>query len=151
MNNYRIRRMQEKDAAAMAQIEAQIFSHPWTEENFRESFLLADTLYYVAEDVTTQTLIGYCGCYQSFDEGNISNVAVSPAWRRRGVASALLTELLEAGRLSGIRTFSLEVRVSNDAAIALYTGYGFQTAGIRRGFYAAPKEDAAIMLRSEND
>lgn len=146
MNKYRIRPMEEKDAQAMASIEKRIFSRPWTEENFRESFLLGDTIYFVAQEEETGELAGYCGCYQSFEEGNISNVAVSPDCRRHGIADALLTALIRQGKENGIETFSLEVRLSNAPAIALYRKHGFEMAGIRKGFYEAPREDAGIML-----
>lgn len=146
MDDYTIRLMRGQDAEEMSLIEEQIFSHPWTKDNFLESFELENTVYLVAEQKLTGRVLGYCGCYQSFDEGNISNVAVAPAARRRGIADAMLTELLRIGVEAGIRTFSLEVRVSNEPARALYVGHGFESVGIRRGFYEAPKEDADIML-----
>lgn len=137
--------MQESDAESMAQIERQIFSRPWTKQNFLESYALADTFYLVAEDEEGR-LAGYCGCYQSFEEGNISNVAVTPDRRRCGIGDALIFRLLENGKERGITTFSLEVRVSNEPAIRLYEKHGFVTEGVRRRFYADPVEDAGIML-----
>lgn len=135
-----------EDVGEVALIEAQIFSHPWTHDNFLESLELDDTIYLVAKQCATEKIIGYCGCYQSFEEGNISNVAVAPVARRQGVAHALLVELIMRGTNMGIQTFSLEVRKGNEAAKSLYRGLGFETVGIRRGFYETPKEDAEIML-----
>ena len=81
------------------------------------------------------------------DEGYISNVAVSPAFRRRGIASALIRALLDRARERNLSFVTLEVRESNAAAIALYEGFGFRPVGRRKNYYDAPKEDAWIMWR----
>lgn len=144
---WNIRSMQAEDAREMAQMEAQIFSRPWTEQNFLETYVLADTFGLVAVD-SAGRIVGYCICYQSFDEGNISNVAIAPDMRRRGIADALIAEMLQEGSGRGIERFILEVRVSNAPAIRLYEKHGFVSEGIRKNFYADPAEDAKIMLRA---
>ena len=81
------------------------------------------------------------------DEGAIANVAVSPQCRRQGCADALLTRLLQVAWQRGLARVTLEVRVSNAAAIALYEKHGFAAVGVRPRFYRTPTEDAAIMIR----
>jgi ribosomal-protein-alanine N-acetyltransferase len=95
-------------------------------------------------------IVGYCGMYTTPGEGEIVNVAVHPAFRRRGIARRLLKRLLEEGRDAQVERFILEVRRSNENAVALYEGLGFQTLGIRPGFYEHPREDALIMCREDS-
>ena len=89
---------------------------------------------------------GYIGMYLAADEGEITNVAVDPACRRRGIGEGLLTEMKKRAADHKIARIVLEVRVSNEGAIRLYEKQGFSSVGIRRGFYELPKEDARIMV-----
>lgn len=133
--------MEEQHVAAIAELERQCFSEPWSESALREE--LGRGLFLAA--VEGDTVLGYVGCQTVLDEGYITNVAVLPAYRRRGVAEGLLTGLL--GRAAGLSFVTLEVRASNAAACALYEKLGFQRVGIRRGFYRVPTEDAVLMTR----
>lgn len=142
-----LRSMEEKDLTQVAAIEASIFSQPWSEQGFLDALRQKDCLYLVAAE--EEKILGYCGLYQSFDEADITNVAVLEAERGRGVARAMLTELLREGKSRGIAHFTLEVRVSNAPAIHLYENLGFVSAGIRKNFYDCPREDAMIMWRHE--
>lgn len=81
-------------------------------------------------------------------EAELTNLAVVPEKRRRGLASALLAEAIERLSRAGVRTIWLEVRESNQAAIAFYQHHGFQLAGRRRNYYQAPEEDALILNRT---
>lgn len=140
------RNMTQEDIAQAVEIEEQIFSRPWTAENFLDSLKLEDTIFLVAQKEDSDEIVGYCGCYQSFDEGNITNVAVKESARRQGIAYGLVSAVLEQGRRRGIHNFFLEVRVSNMPAITLYEKMGFKTAGIRKDFYVAPVENAWVMV-----
>lgn len=91
------------------------------------------------------TLLGYLGMEYILDEGNITNVAVFPQYRRQGIARALIKALLEEARRLSLTTVTLEVRVSNEAAIALYAGMGFLPVGRRCLYYNDPTEDALLM------
>ena len=142
-----LRQMEEKDLPQVAAIEASVFSQPWSEQGFCDALMQKDCLYLVAAE--EEKILGYCGLYQSFDEADITNVAVMETERGTGVARAMLTELLEQGKMRGIAHFTLEVRVSNAGAIHLYEGLGFASAGVRKNFYDCPKEDAMIMWRHE--
>lgn len=93
-------------------------------------------------------IIAFSTVFFAPDEGQIVNVATHPDHRRRG-AGRMLMEAIEAdARARSFTLLSLEVRVSNEAAIGLYRAYGFEIAGVRKGFYSAPREDAYVMLKN---
>ena len=103
---------------------------------------------YLLTDPADGTVVAYGGMLITVDEGQITNIAVHPDHRRRG-AGRLLMDAIEAdARRRAFNLLSLEVRVSNEPAIALYRAYGFEVAGVRRGFYTAPREDAYVMLKN---
>lgn len=138
-----IRAMRESDVKAAAGLEKEIFSQPWSEQGFMDALQLDNTVFLVAEE--KEKLAGYIGMYISLDEGEITNVAVAPAQRHRGIGGLLMKEMKKEAHQRAISRIVLEVRVSNDSAIRLYERNGFVNLGIRRGFYEMPKEDAYIM------
>ena len=107
-----------------------------------------ETIYLVAYE--KEILAEYCGLLQSFDEADITNVAVVEKFRGKGVATELLEQLFLRGYERGIENFTLEVRVGNAPAIHLYEKLGFERSGIRPNFYEKPKEDALIMWKYGN-
>lgn len=139
-----LRAMRPEDTLEVSLLEAQIFSRPWSRQAFSESLGRSDTLFLTALD--HGKIAGYIGMYVSLDEGEITNVAVAPGARRRGVGTLLLEELKRQALLRSVGRIILEVRVSNEGAIRLYEKSGFVCAGIRKGFYEMPKEDAYIMI-----
>lgn len=90
-------------------------------------------------------VVGYCATWLLCDEIHINNLAVLPAWRRRGIGRTLLTHVLRVGRQQGARRATLEVRESNQAALALYHAVGFVVCGRRPRYYTNPVEDALIL------
>lgn len=138
-----IRRMTETDLAEVIAIEQESFSDPWSEEDFRSSFLDEKNGYLVA--VIDDRVAGYCGCWGVAGEGDIYNVAVKKEFRRQHIAEKLLRALIQMSAERGITSFTLEVRATNEPAISLYRSLGFESAGIRKDFYSKPKEDAVIM------
>jgi len=141
-----IRRMTTKDVTAVVKIENEIFSEPWSADSFRIGLETKNDIYLVAEE--DGEILGYCGLWGVIDEGQITNVAVAPGHRRRGVAEKMLRELMQQAAEADFTEFTLEVRVSNAPAIALYHKLGFHDEGIRKDFYAKPREDAIIMWNS---
>ncbi len=137
--------MSEAHLDSLAEIERQCFQAPWDKAALREELKNSQKLFLVAEE--DGSVLGYVGCQTVLDEGYITNVAVAHAARRRGVARALLQELLIRAKACGLAFITLEVRKSNSAAIALYSGQGYVQAGVRKGFYRNPKEDAVLMTR----
>ena len=142
---FTIRRMKKEDVEAVSQIEAECFSMPWSEAAFRDVLEDEKSLYLVADSASG--VVGMCGVTKILDEGDINNVAVKPAYRGKGIAQCLMEELIRQGEETGIVDFTLEVRVSNAAAIRVYEKAGFVSEGIRPGFYEYPREDAMIMWR----
>ena len=144
-----IRKMTAAYADAVAAIEKEIFSDPWSRQGFLDAMAFSENRYLVAEEGTT--IQGYCGYYRSMEEADIVNVAVAEPFRKRKIATKLLTRLMEEGIREGVRAFWLEVRISNQAAISLYRSLGFEMKGIRKGFYEKPREDACLMCRKIMD
>lgn len=138
-----IQKMQQQDIKAVAEIEARVFTMPWSAKGFQDA-LHQDTIFITAKQ--EEQIVGYCGMYCSFEEGEITNVAVLPESQGQGIGKKLIYQLLNYALEKGITRIVLEVRVSNVPAIKLYEGFGFQKAGVRKGFYEKPGEDAAIMV-----
>jgi ribosomal-protein-alanine N-acetyltransferase len=140
----KIEKMRPEHLEAILRVEAASFSQPWTREMFEAEMIPGVSLALVArsdEDI----LLGYlCGSIVA-GEFYISNIAVDPRMRRRGIGKALLRSALEEASRHGARTASLEVRVSNRAAQSLYRNLGFAETGRRRRYYTDPVEDAIIM------
>ena len=90
-------------------------------------------------------IVGICGVKKIFEEGEISNVAVHPDCRGRGISRRMLEILIREAREDGVESFTLEVRAGNRTAISLYESFGFRTEGIRSRFYDHPVEDGLIM------
>jgi ribosomal-protein-alanine N-acetyltransferase len=92
---------------------------------------------------------GFCSFWLVFDELHINNLAIHPAYRRQGIGTALLKHAMHTAALLGARRATLEVRRSNEEARRIYERLGFETAGIRRNYYAQPTEDALILWRPD--
>lgn len=133
------------DISQVAEIERQIFSIPWSEKAFKDSMESDNTIYIVAKE--DNNVAGYAGMYLSFEEGNITNVAVNPLSRRKGIGEKIVRDILNRAYEKGVRDVFLEVRETNSAAIALYEKIGFKEEGIRKNFYEKPKENALIMWK----
>lgn len=138
--------MREEHVAALAELEKVCFPEPWSEHALREELHNPAALFLVAQGETGEVL-GYVGCQTVLDEGYITNVAAHPAARRQGVGRTLVAALLEHARARALSFVTLEVRVSNAPAIALYEQAGFRPVGTRRNYYSAPCEDALLMTR----
>lgn len=137
-------RMRKEDIIQIAALEKQVFSMPWSEQGFLDTLSMPNVIFY--EAVEAAQVCGYCGIYLAADEGEITNVAVDPAYRRRGIAESMVTKLMEAAAGEGARQFVLEVRASNEPAIRLYEKLGFTGCGVRKHFYEKPTEDAIVMI-----
>jgi ribosomal-protein-alanine N-acetyltransferase len=145
----RLRRVAPGDVAAIAGIERESFSDPWTQESFGHLARRSDVFFRVAE--SDGAVVGYLVAWFVADEGELANVAVARAARGRGVGAALLDELLAAAAARGVGALFLEVRESNAVARALYAARGFATVGRRRGYYRRPVEDALVLRRVVGD
>jgi len=140
-----IRKFTAEDVEQVTALEQSCFSMPWKSEDFLRLAGDPDSLYLVAED--DGKIVGICGVTNIVGEGNINNVAVNEAYRGQGIATKLMTRLIEEGYAMGIAEFTLEVRVSNAPAISVYEKCGFVSEGVRPRFYEKPVEDALIMWK----
>ena len=139
------RKIEKQDAKALGELANQVFTMPWSENAFAHLAEDKDSIFIVA--LEDDTLIGGCGLTHIGLEGDIHNVMVTSKYRGRGIATQMMTVLLEEGQKQGIEEFTLEVRVSNAAAIKVYEKMGFVSEGIRPRFYEQPVEDAMIMWK----
>lgn len=137
-----IRPLSEKNVKDVAKIEEMCFAaEKWSEALFREEII--DKSKYYAVCYVDEKVVGFGGYAQILDEGHIMNIAVDPDFRKKGIGTAILQDLLKNGIQNGIRAFTLEVRVGNQAAQKLYERIGFSCVGIRKRYYP-DKEDACI-------
>ena len=141
-----LRRLELDDLDAIEGIESVSYRTPWSRSMFTSELAKPSSLSLAAVD-DDGTLVGYLVLSKQVDAWHVMNVAVAPEHRRRGVASALLARLLEVTKGDAERGHTLEVRVSNLGAIALYERFGFQRRGLRRAYYTDNREDAVIMWR----
>src|SRR5712692_2445966 len=131
---------------AVLGIERASFTNPWTREMYVSELANRGVSFcFLAKEASGGRVAGFCSFWHVLDELHINNLAVLPELRRRGVASALLAHVLAQGARFGARRATLEVRRSNDAARLLYGRFGFSIAGVRRGYYTNPLEDALIL------
>ena len=128
--------------SGVAKIEQECFSQPWSEKALE--ILLSDNAVAVVA-VLDGEAVAYAGMTSVLDEGQITNVATLPSYRRRGFSRAVLEELVARAKAKGISSIFLEARVSNAPALSLYESLGFCRIGMRRRFYSAPVEDAVLM------
>ncbi len=144
MPSLSIERMSPADLDEVLAIERASFSMPWS----RGAFLYEMEQNRVARcNVIREDgrLVGYVCLWEVADELHITNIAVHPSARRRGIGRALLGQLLDDARGRALRLVILEVRPSNAAARALYESFGFRVVGRRRGYYYDTGEDALVM------
>lgn len=129
----------------IAALERRCFSTPWTEAMLEQELYHDTASFLVAED-ENGTLLGYAGLHVVLDEGYIDNVAVLPEYHRRGIARRLVEVYCRFAQ-QHLAFLTLEVRASNEPAIALYEGFDFLPEGRRKDYYVKPKEDAILMTR----
>jgi [ribosomal protein S18]-alanine N-acetyltransferase len=140
--------MRMADIAQVHEIERLSFSTPWPSYAFEQE-LTGNRLarYVVARSVegAGERVVGFAGVWLMVDEAHITTFGVHPRWRRRGVGRRLMVRVLELAREMRATRLTLEVRVRNDAAQALYRGFGFEVIGQRPHYYTDDGEDALVM------
>ena len=134
-----------EDAAAIAEMDHQIFSDAWSEKSVLDTMNQKNAVCLTAEKAGR--IIGYVLSYTAADEAEIARIAVAEEFRRQGTARAILRELENVCSSKGVKKLLLDVRESNREARAFYTDMGFQEDGIRRRFYENPQEDGILMSR----
>jgi len=140
-----IRALDLSDLGAIERIEQRAYPTPWSRSMFASELAKPSSICLGAFEGSD--LVGYVVNSRYVDAWHVMNVAVDPDHQGRGIATALLERLFELTRGDERRGYTLEVRVSNLAAIRLYEKLGFEARGIRRGYYTDNREDALIMWR----
>lgn len=143
--NPEIARMNAETVEAVAELDKLCFTSPWSLASL--SAELSNPLAVFLTAIVDNEIVGYAGMHHIIDEGYVTNIAVLPAYRRRGVARALTEALLQYGVQNGLRIVTLEVRESNIAARELYKSLRFNDVGRRVNYYSRPSEDAILMTR----
>lgn len=141
--SYQITNARRSHVSDIHAIEVECFSEPWTEETIISQLNSENHVFLVALD--GDAVVGYVGMMNVLDEGYISNVAVTSAYRRQRIADALIDELMVRAAELELVFVTLEVRESNGPAKALYAKHGFKEVGLRKGYYTKPKENAVLM------
>jgi ribosomal-protein-alanine N-acetyltransferase len=142
-----IRKLKLRDLTAIEEIERLSYPTPWSRSMFAGELSKPSSICLGAIDVEANRLVGYLIISRYVDAWHVMNIAVANEFRRRGIATRLMERLFEITSGDGRRGYTLEVRVSNDAAIRLYESLGFKARGLRRGYYTDNREDALIMWK----
>ena len=141
----RIVKMQPEHVAAVAEMERQCFSDPWSEKSVAPELDNPLSLWLIAE--ADGVVAGYVGSQTVLDSADMMNLAVSQDFRRQGIGEQLVNSLTEALAEKGVKTLLLEVRISNEPAKQLYQKLGFEIVGKRPRYYEKPREDALILRK----
>lgn len=143
----RLRALRAHDLPEVLRIEGRSFSSPWSARAFRSLLDRPDTclIAAVSGSETGSRLLGFAAAWFRGEDGELGDLAVAPAARRRGIGRRLVEEILAEARRREVARLSLQVRVSNVAARSLYAGVGFSVVGRRPSYYRAPAEDALVL------
>lgn len=136
--------MRKRDLRGVLRIEDQVYPRPWSRSLFAGELALRSTRCYIVAKVGSR-VVGYGGELFALEDAHITNIAVDPLWHRHQIGTRLLLTLARAAIARGATNFTLEVRVSNHGAQAMYRRFGFAPAGIRKGYYTENNEDAIVM------
>ena len=139
----------DDDLTGVLSVEAESFTNPWTREMYAWELQNRSVCHIYVVRVPGERVVGFCAFWLVFDEIHINNVAMRPAFRGRGLGTALMVHVLAEARRLGARRATLEVRASNTGALRLYEQLGFYVAATRRHYYTNPVEDALILWRDD--
>jgi [ribosomal protein S18]-alanine N-acetyltransferase len=135
----------DADLDAVAALEADTFTNPWTREMLERELRQSDVARVYVVRLPAYRVAAFCACWLVYDELHINTIAVDARLRRQGLATALMRHLLADAAAQGARRTYLEVRRSNLPAQRLYESLGFTVAAVRRGYYSHPEEDALVL------
>jgi ribosomal-protein-alanine N-acetyltransferase len=137
------------DLDAVASLESASFTNPWTREMLARELERSDITRVYVLRLRDRRVVAFCACWVIHDELHINTIAVDVGVRRHGLASRLMEHVLREAAREGARRATLEVRRSNEAALALYQRLGFAVTAVRPRYYSQPEEDALILWREE--
>ena len=142
--------MRRRHLRSVLRIEALVYPRPWSASLFMSELALRGTrAYHVAK--SGNAVVGYSGLMLGSEDAHVTTIAVDPDWQRRGIGTLLMLNMARASLERGARNMTLEVRVGNTGAQALYHRFGFAPAGIRKNYYSETNEDALVMWATDID
>jgi [ribosomal protein S18]-alanine N-acetyltransferase len=140
--------MRRRHLRSVLRIEAQVYPRPWLFGLFVSELALRSSRVYLVARVGG-AVVGYGGLMLVAGDGHVTTLAVDPVWHRHKIGTRLLLALARGAVAKGAAHLTLEVRVSNTGAQALYRRFGFVPAGIRKGYYTETNEDAIVMWAND--
>ena len=138
-------RMRRRHLRKVLMIEGKVYPRPWSASLFLSELTQRATRSYLVARHRGE-VVGYCGMMFTGFEAHVTNIAVDPAWHGHKIGSRLLIAQITEAMARNCPRISLEVRVTNQAAQAMYRKFGFETTGMRKGYYIETNEDALIMV-----
>jgi ribosomal-protein-alanine N-acetyltransferase len=142
--------MRRRHLRSVLRVEAQVYPRPWSISLFMSELALRTSrAYFVAR--VDGVVVGYSGLMLAGEDAHVTTIAVDPSWHRHKIGTRLLANLAREAIAKGARHLTLEVRVGNTAAQALYHRFGFHPAGIRKNYYVETNEDALVMWADDID
>jgi ribosomal-protein-alanine N-acetyltransferase len=142
--------MRRRHLRTVLRIENQVYARPWTASLFMSELTMRTSRsYYVAK--VGPSVVGYSGTMLVGDDAHVTTIAVDPDWQRHKIATRLMINIARDAVDRRAKHLTLEVRVSNEAAQAMYRAFGFHPAGIRKGYYVETNEDALVMWADDID
>ena len=136
--------LRRRHLRSVLRIEGQVYPRPWSLSLFLSEINLRSSRHYVVARMNG-TVVGYAGLMFALDEAHVTTIAVDPPWQRHKIGTRLLAHLARVAVARGARHMTLEVRVSNAGAQAMYRRFGFETEGVRKNYYADSNVDALVM------
>ena len=140
----RIGPLRRRHLRAVVRIEEDAYPRPWSANLFLSELAQRSSRRYVVGSIGP-IVVGYAGLMIVDDEGHVTTLTVDPGWHHRGIGTVLLLDLARSAPGLGVKHLTLEVRVGNEPAQALYRRFGFAPVGVRKNYYAETGEDAIIM------
>ena len=148
MKTILFKKVTEKTVEAVHELEQKCFSHPWTYNMLYTDICENDITEYIIAEIDGQ-YVGYAGMWIIFDEAHITNICTHPDFRRKGIGAKLLSYMIKTASEKGACRMTLEVRVSNVAAMKLYESFGFHVCGKRTKYYSDNGEDAYVLWKDD--
>ena len=143
LQTLRFEELAESHIPAILAIEQEANSSPWSEQSFKNELDNPHKAFLVA--IASGMVIGYGGIWLIVDEAHVTNIAISPDYRRQGIGQRLMVQLLDRAKEAGMTCSTLEVRASNAAAITMYEQLGYRETARRKRYYPDNQEDAVVM------
>lgn len=137
----------EADLDAVVELEARCFTNPWTRENLVRELAQSDVAYVFILRLPAERVAAFCSCWIVAGELHVNTMAVDPRYRRLGLATHLMRQVMKEAIARGAMRATLEVRESNEPARRLYESLGFEVTAVRSRYYTQPEEDALILWR----